>query len=222
MQTIWLHHQQNKECLLFFSGWGMDPTPFTHLANDRLDVCFVHDYRQLAPFSLDILSGYQQVHLVAWSMGVWVAGKFLNSDDAKFATCTALGGTLNPIDTNRGIPPERYDNLITTFGQQTLEDFYQAMFDNPADVARFLAHQPRQSLPSLAEELQAFRQAYFHLGEGTDLFSRRLVPKRDRIFSARNQIRAWGKEKAETLPWPHFPFFQLSGWRGLIDDPTSL
>lgn len=221
MQTIWLHQQQGKECLLFFSGWGMDPTPFAHLDNDRLDVCFVHDYRQLAPFSLDILSGYQQVHLVAWSMGVWVAGTFLTNAE-RLASGTALGGTLHPIDPNRGIPPERYHDLIATFGQQTLEDFYQAMFDDPAEVARFLAHKPQRSLPSLAEELKTFRQAFFDSGEGADIYSRRLVTKRDRIFSGRNQMRAWGKENAETLPWPHFPFFGLGSWRALIDGSTSL
>ena len=196
----------------------MDTTPFTGFDNQGLDVCFIHDYRQLHPFTPDGLSRYDQVHLVAWSMGVWAAGKFLNANGANLTSSTALGGTLSPIDPDRGIPPERYENLVSTFGDQTLDDFYRAMFDDPAGLARFLAHRPQHSLPALANELHAFRQAFLEHGDGVDIFTRKLVTKRDRIFSGRNQLRAWGKENAHNLPWPHFPFYGLSGWRALIDD----
>ena len=217
MQTIWLHRQQGKECLLFFSGWGMDEHPFAGLDCDNLDVCLVHDYREIQPIALDCLNGYERVHLVAWSMGVWVAGRLLAAEPVNFASSTALGGTLSPIDPERGIPPERYGNLADTFGSQTLDDFYQAMFDDPADYRRFLAHRPQRGLHALAEELHAFRRAFWEHGEGADIFSRKLITKRDRIYSARNQVRAWGKKQTSSTPWPHFPFYRLASWRALID-----
>ena len=105
MQTAWLQRANHPHCLLFFSGWGMDPEPFRFLHARSCDVFLVHDYRQLQPLDLEPLAGYRHVHLVAWSMGVWVAAHLLGDRAGAFVSRTALAGTLNPIDAGRGLPP---------------------------------------------------------------------------------------------------------------------
>ena len=73
MQTAWLQRANLPHCLLFFSGWGMDPEPFRFLPARSCDVLLVHDYRHLQLPELEPLAAYRQVHLAAWSMGVWGA-----------------------------------------------------------------------------------------------------------------------------------------------------
>jgi len=216
MQTAWLHRHQHRQCLVFFAGWGMDPAPFAFLPAVDLDLFMVYDYRQLAPLDLEPLAGYERLHLVAWSMGVWVAAQLLADQAAAFATRTALGGTLTPVDQQRGIPPASYDAMIAGFNQETLDGFYRNMFDDPDQLARFLVNRPQRDLAELRAEMKAFRHWVEHYGPAQDLFTDKIVTSRDRIFSGRNQLRAWGKDGSTVRNWPHFPFALLADWRDLL------
>lgn len=219
MRTDWLHRKGHRECILFFSGWGMDSRPFRPLPAAGHDLCLVHDYRQLHPVNLEPFSGYERLHLLAWSMGVWVAAHLLPDQGDVFASRTALGGTLTPIDQQRGIPPEGYAAMIERFGPAVLDTFYRNMFDDDEQLTRFLANPPQQSLQELRDELVAFRAAYLHAGPGRDIYTAKRITSRDRIFSGRNQLRAWGKGGGTVHNWPHFPFFLLDDWRDLL--PSS-
>lgn len=216
MQSVWLHHNTHRECILFLAGWGMDPGPFGFLSTNECDLCMIYDYRQLRPISLKCFAGYERLHLVAWSMGVWVAGHLLADQGPSFASCTAIGGTLTPVDTLRGIPPEMYTAMVAHFNQETLDSFYRSMFDSEELLARFLADKPQRKLSELREEMVAFHDAYSLHGAGSDIFTRKIVTSRDRIFSGRNQMRAWGKGNVIVRNWPHFPFSLLTSWRDLL------
>jgi len=216
MKTAWLHRHHRRECVLFFCGWGMDPSPFRELPAADLDLCMFFDYREAHPVHLEGFAGYQRLHLVAWSWGVWMASHLLADQAAAFASRTAIGGTLLPVDPQRGIPPDSYNAMLDRFGPETLDTFHRDMFDDPGQLARFLAHRPQRDLPGLRDEMAACRDAFLHAGQGRDIYSRALVTSRDRIFSGRNQLRAWGKVRGEVTPWPHFPFYHLAGWRDLL------
>jgi len=219
MQTAWLHRHQHRECLLFFSGWGMDPTPFRDLAAADLDCCMVFDYRELQPVDFDVLAGYERLHLVAWSMGVWMAGHLLADQADLFASATALGGTLLPVDRQRGIPPDSYAAMLDRFGPAVLAAFHRDMFDDQDHLTRFLAQRPQRTLADLRDEMAANRDAFLRSGPGRDIYSRVLITSRDRIFSGRNQGRAWGKGRGTLTTWPHFPFYHLADWRELLTMP---
>ena len=124
MQTTWLKKEGKSECILFFTGWGMDPTPFIGVPAKGSDLCMVCDYRRLAPVDLAILSGYERLHLIAWSMGVWVAAHLMVEKRQMFTSLTAIGGTLKPIDPKEGIPRESYQAMLTDFGQETVITSY--------------------------------------------------------------------------------------------------
>ena len=132
MQSAWLHHNKHRECILFLAGWGMDPAPFQALPTGDCDLYMIYDYRQLGPISLEPFAGYARLHLIAWSMGVWVAAHLLADQTTAFASCTAIGGTLTPVDKQLGIPPEIYADMADNFNQETLESFYRNMFDSGA------------------------------------------------------------------------------------------
>ncbi len=216
MNFAWLHRNWQKQCLLFFSGWGMDLEPFRTLPTDGLDVCMCSDYRQLEEVSLAPFASYEQLHLLAWSMGVWVAAHLLAGQEAAFVNRTALGGTLFPLDQRRGIPPDRYQALIESFNLPTLEGFQRSMFEDTTEFNRFFAHRPRRDLQGLDEELRAFGAAYDQHGPAADIYTQAIITSRDRVYSGRNQLRAWAKEKSTVIDWPHFPFYTCSGWHQLL------
>jgi len=215
MQSTWLHRHHHRECIVFVSGWGMDPAPFQEVAAVDCDLCMFYDYRYLQPFPLQSFAGYDRLHLVTWSLGVWVAAHFLADHADMFASRTAIGGTLFPVDAKRGIPPEKYDELVHGFDAEAQEAFFRAMFDDPVHCHRFLVHRPRRQAPELLAELTAIRSLYSQQGPAPDIYTHTIVTSRDRIFSGRNQVRAWGRS-ATVHNWPHFPFYHLSDWRELI------
>lgn len=216
MQIEWLHRDDRRECILFCTGWGMDGNPFRFLDAGGCDVCLLSDYRELQPITLEPFAGYAGLHLVAWSMGVWVAGFLLADQAAAFASSTAIGGTLLPIDKQRGIPPESYNGMLDEFNEATLAAFYRNMFDDDEQLSRFLETRPQRGLGALKAEMIAFREAFFQHGPGVDVYTQKIITSRDRIFSGRNQMRAWGKGIGTVHNWPHFPFYSFTTWRDIL------
>jgi len=110
----------------------------------------------------------------------------------------------------------RFDETIDNFSPVVLNDFYSAMFDSSDEAQRFLHSPPARPLQELKEELIALRSACRLQPEAKDIFDRRLVTSRDRIFPARNQVRAWGRHNCESMALPHFPFYQWPSWAELL------
>jgi len=218
MQIRWLRQNQSSQCLLFFGGWGMDPAPFQEVPSSGHDLVMVYDYRELAPFDWTPFVSYEQVHLIGWSMGVWVAAHLLKKHQARFASLTALGGTLSPIDDKKGIPAPSYGAMLAGFNAEVLAQFYGNMFDDKEQLTRFLAHKPQRTLEELGQEMAAFQQAFNQFGKEKDIYTRKIITSRDRIFSGRNQMRSWGKGKGLVRNWPHFPFFLINDWAELLTD----
>jgi hypothetical protein len=68
----------------------------------------------------------------------------------------------------------------------------------------------RISRGRVREESISLKENVLRAGCAHDIFSRKIVTMRDRIFPARNQVRAWGKQHCELMKWSHFPFYQQS------------
>lgn len=215
MELRWLNRKKNQECILFFNGWGMDPSPFAGIPFGAVDVLMAWDYRSPDTVPLDTLEGYQSVHLVAWSMGVWVAAKAFRQTAGAFTTRTAIAGTLDPIHDRWGLPVSAYDDMADTFTPSRLAGFYQSMFDNDSDHQRFLGNKPGRTNSELAKELIALRTAYARAGTAPNLFTHVLLTSRDLVFPVRNQIRSWKGTPTTRMDWPHFPFYTLASWQVL-------
>lgn len=214
MNSCWLRRGGNGDCLLFLSGWGMGPEPFADVNFGLSDVLLVYDYRSMDSGSLlSHLPKGGRLHLLAWSMGVWAAAWLARHDPLFaglcFSSATALGGTLSPVDDRCGIPAGNFAAMLDNFSPATLEQFRRSMFDGEAEAERFLSCPPRRAPAELREELEQLHALCQNSAEDLpDIYSRRIVTARDRIFPARSQIRAWCRERCETLPLPHFPFYQ--------------
>lgn len=217
MRYSWLNQNGVSTCVLFMTGWGMDPLPFSSILNDSFDILMLSDYQHLEPVNMELLGNYEQCHLVAWSMGVWVAGHLLHDVQDHFTTRTAIGGTLDPIHPTTGIPPEAYDFILQNFTQELLNDFHLSMFTDQEEAQRFFDNRPDRKLDDLLSELGAFKEHYLTYGASADIFTQKIVTSRDRVFPFKNQLRAWGKKESKILKLPHFPFYALRGWEALVD-----
>ena len=217
MRYSWLNQNGLSTCILFMTGWGMDPLPFSSIPADNVDILMVSDYQHLEPVNMELLGNYEQCHLVAWSMGVWVAGHLLHEVQDDFTTRTAIGGTLDPIHPTTGIPPEAYDFILQNFTQNQLNDFHLSMFTDQEQAQRFFDNRPDRTLDDVLTELGAFKEHNLIHGAATDIFTQKIVTSRDRVFPFKNQLRAWGKKESDTLKLPHFPFYTLSGWETFIN-----
>lgn len=217
MQNSWLVHENRPACILFLAGWGMDPAPFRSIPAGEYDVLMVYDYRVIAPEAcLEAVQTYRQVHLLAWSMGVWVAGRFLRTDRECFSSAIAINGTLMPIHTGKGIPPEPFAAMIRDLNPDLLEHFYREMFQDDRHSRLFMRNRPGRSLESIRDELRILQDTYLEVGPGEDIFSSRLVCSRDKIFPVRSQVRSWGRERCKTIKTGHFPFYAWPSWDNLI------
>ncbi len=226
MRICWLNRQGNRDCILFMAGWGMAPEPFNSIPADGVDVLMVYDYTEMAGIDWSaVLADYKnsekrgRVHLLAWSMGVWVASReFTASTLPLFRSATAVAGTCFPIDDRLGIPCDVFSDTIDTLLPETLTAFYESMFDEELEQRRFLQHRPNRPVEELRQELINLKTRYQQSSATArkDIFQRRIVCKRDRVFPARNQLRAWGRKNCDVFTLPHFPFYQWASWNDLL------
>jgi len=70
MQTHWINKNNNKDLIVFLTGWSFDYKPFEFLDCNDFDVLFLYDYN-----STDFQSNfedYDKKYLITWSMGTYV------------------------------------------------------------------------------------------------------------------------------------------------------
>ena len=196
----------------------MDPVPFRDIPVYGHDLLMVYDYTRLRQSDLQGLSLdiYKQLHLVAWSMGVWAAGYLLAGQEYNLTTATALNGTLTPIDDRFGIGCRAFQDMVRTFSTQTLGEFYDSMFAEQKEAKRFKRCKPQRSQDDIFHELVALQRHYAEHGPADNIYGRKLVGSRDRIFPARNQVRSWGKGRCTVINAPHFPFYGWPSWDTVI------
>ena len=190
----------------------MGPEPFVDLASWPADVLMLYDYRSLDDTPLAEVHGRPQLYLLAWSMGVWAAA-WLKQHSELFSTlhfhsAIAVGGTLRPVDDQHGIPVQGFADMLRELSVEKAEAFYRSMFDREEEAECFLRHRPQRTCAELGEELGCLHELCRCSMDMPDIFSRRIVTNRDRIFPARNQLRAWGRQRCHAAALPHFPFYQ--------------
>ena len=78
----------------------MDEYPFSPLKSNEWNVIMFYDYSDLVP-DLDlatIFSEYEEIVLIAWSMGVWAGQQIFSSFKDDLQGALAINGTLCPVD----------------------------------------------------------------------------------------------------------------------------
>ena len=227
MKSIWLHQHNRSHLILFFAGWGMDERPFRRLTSERSDVLMLCDHRDLAlPVEVTRAVGdYERVDAIGWSFGVAVAAIACEWIHDRITRGVAVGGTLWPIDEDRGIPPRVFQRTLEGLSEDNYERFVRRMCGDAATLDRFNQARPARSLEELREELVAMRDHFTTLqpAPSSPLFQSAWVPTRDRIIPTENQLAAWESLEVRQVPIDaaHFPFYNWSSWEDLLSDAAD-
>ena len=218
MQLTCLHRAGGDAAIVFFNGWSRDAPDVAGLSADGFDVWEVHDYTSLDCDLSEVVAASSRRILVAWSLGVWAAAKFLMESGIRFDDAVAINGTLRPIDAECGIAPGIFRGTIEHWGEERArERFLLRMAGGRAEFARL--PEVRRSPESQQAELAALEQMIVSAPAVVSPFRRAVIGAADRIFPAAAQRNFWrttGTEIAE-LPLPHYPFSGLSGWREVTE-----
>ena len=208
---------EHNRCILFFAGWGMDAHLFKRIDAEGFDLFIAYDYRSLNA-DLSVLKRYDEVHVVAWSMGVWAASVVLRG--VEIASATAINGTELPVNDEYGIPVQIAHGTLDTLTPESLARFNRRMCAGAEVLAGFNAVAPRRGAGELKEELAAiYRQAETATGASLT-WNKALIGRGDRIFPVANQERFWMEKRGvetQVIDAPHYPFYLWNEWSEIVD-----
>jgi len=201
-----LHRADNGKLLLFFNGWGMDDTLFSEWAAPEFDVMTVCDYTTCE--SLPDLSGYAELHLAAWSLGVRAAAEVLAGAPYRFESATAFNGTLRSVDAEYGIPPAVFAGTVANWGDEHARDHFFRRLAGRAEFRR-----PARSWESQRDELAALETRFSASPVPPNPFRTAWIGGRDRIIPAAAQRNFWGGEPVAVVGLPDAPHDLFAAFR---------
>lgn len=197
----------NKKLVLFFAGWGMDERPFSGYARPNQDLIIAYDYTSLQ-IDESLLHGYQEIQVLAWSMGVWAASQLLpelRKRNYPISICTAINGTPFPIDDRKGIPIQLFTRTLNTLTDRTLDKFRLRMCGSRKILQHFLAKAPQRNIENVRKELSAIEEQVNNLPDTAYQWDQAYIGTEDRIFSIENQQRAWARIPYQLIDTGHYP-----------------
>lgn len=217
MQTEIPTYGGNSRLILFFNGWSTPSSVVKHLkAEAGTTVAVVYDYSS-RELTFD-LSPYREIHLVAWSMGVFAAGQVLRC--IPLASATAINGTPHPVDDERGIPTAIFRGTQENLSDDTLTRFTRRMCGNAAARTKYGALEEARPLASLRNELKSIAEWYEAAPSASAPFpwTQALLGRDDRIFPFTNQERYWATVPCtrRSIDAPHYPFYLWNEWKQIL------
>ncbi len=206
MKHAFIQHNGEKRLIVIFAGWGMDQRPFLGLERPGYDIMAVWDYRTL-DFDPSWTEGYEEVCVLAWSMGVQAAQLCHNAIAGKVTARIAVGGTQRPVDDECGIPHEIFSRTLDGLDERSLDRFMRRMCGGAKAYAGFEARRPERDIDGLRHELRAIGE---RCADDTcaPRFDHYLLTARDAIFPPENQRRAFCGTDIVECDSPHLPDFQ--------------
>lgn len=190
MKYSFLKKDRKRSLVLFFAGWSMDATPFNGLSQLDCDSVVVYDYTNLS-LEKNILDGYANVFVFAWSFGVYAAAYWLRKENLSPTMAVAINGTLSPIDDELGIPVGVFNGTLENLSEKSLQKFYRRMCLSAEQYAEFMSTRPKRDLESLRSELISIRDLSAQHPDVFKSWTKAYVADDDRIFPTANQTKAW-------------------------------
>lgn len=195
MKLTYLHRSDSPQLLLIFAGWSTAPSAFDGIRCPGYDIAVAWDYSDLSVHPA--IEGYEEVVVMAWSLGVHAAEISLADSSLPVTLTIAVNGTPTPVSDSQGIPEAIFSATATRLNEQNLTKFRRRM--GAASLPR-----GERSIESLRNELLSFPR------KAVDFrWDRAVIANGDLIFPPANQLNAWQSRTEIThIAGPHFPDFQ--------------
>lgn len=217
MNLSFISRVGSPRLVILFAGWAMDEKPFEDLALPGYDIAVVWDYSD-ERLSSEFWRDYREICILAWSYGVYFAGRFIqNHKDLPVTARVAVNGTLYPVDGSKGIPKQLFEATLSSLSEPSVMKFYRRMCGNAQIFNEFHKRLPRRSLESLTKELDAIGKTYTEYGVPSSDWDYAFISEADRIYPAQAQREAW-RDKCGIfeLDCGHLPDFQYILERAFI------
>lgn len=194
----------------------MDEKPTAHLTSSERDICTCFNYNELTSPDTDRWQEYDDIVIVAWSMGVWAAEQVVARLGLSYSSAYAVNGTPRPVDDQEGIPVAIARGTYDTLTPATLRRFYRRMFGSAELMKRMEGRMPEIDFDERKEELRKIIEAAPYETEGIR-WSKALLSVDDAIFPIKNMGNYWNRNSGvRLLPAPHYPFDRFKSWEELI------
>lgn len=131
----------------------MDYHPFSSIQCSGYDIAVIWDYRN-DNIDLTEFSSYNEVTVLAWSMGVWAASRIIPQSGLPVTLTIAVNGSYAPVDDRKGIPADIYKATVDALSPASLIRFYRRMAGSSAAFERFKETLPQRQADELADELR--------------------------------------------------------------------
>ncbi len=192
MRQYFVKKNSSKLLNLVFLGYGQDGAVFSKLFEglDISDTALVCDYTDTA-LDESGFSGYNEVNLIAWSMGVMMAPRIMSDDlKRKIIKACAINGTLEGIDDNYGIPVAMWDATIDNLSEKSVLKFYRRMCGDAAVYEEYISLQPKRSVDSLRAELEYLKKLSLDKAVPSFKYDKTFIGSKDKIIAPQNQIKS--------------------------------
>ena len=212
MKTDKIKYARHPQLLLIFCGWSVSPEILRDIEPDEgEDLWLVSDYRDLL-FPEDI-SRYEEVRLIAWSFGVYVASRICPDWPVMFGSCIAITATPRPVDGREGIPRSVFQGTLQQLSPENIRRFNRRMCGS-REALRHYESVPLRPFEEVSAELRHLSDEVNAHPEGSFAWDKAWVSTSDRIFPPDNQKRAWEKRGVpyQEINAPHYGFNQTKKW----------
>ncbi len=177
----------NHNLIVIFAGWSTDATFYSHVKIDGWDTLVVSGYSNL-DFPEEILEGYDNIALFAWSLGVYASSRCFPFSKACMAV--AVNGTEHPVNDSLGIPEKIFTGTSSTLNERNLTKFRRRM---AADSFTGIADKfPEIPIAELQAQLNFIHKDYKrNQTDYASRWNRVYVSRNDLIFPPQAQAKAW-------------------------------
>lgn len=213
---LFLQNNNSNTLILFFCGWGMDKNPFSTLKNNS-DVLFVYNYKT-PDFPKFDFSKYKEVHLLAFSYGVYASAIAKLPTNLILNSSTAINGTLIPVHDKLGVPTRQFE-LTEKMDSQSVVKFRERLFGGENAKKHFEIFEnnlPNRSAQSCTEELIGMKNYVPKYPIPTKHFDKIYISEFDRCVPTKNQLNFWQNQNIIKLSAGHFPFYNYEKLEDLL------
>ncbi|MEA3505083.1 MAG: DUF452 family protein [Bacteroidota bacterium] len=216
MTHTWITKTSECKLILFFNGLGMDENTLCGFNNAGYDVCMFYNYNELTSLK-ESFDEYDEIYVVAWSMGVWVAEQVLKISELRITKSVAINGTLLPISSEFGIAKNIFKGTAKNWDERNRKKFFMRMFASKNLFEKYNNSLPKRDTAEQKEELLFLAEEASkcnRLGFNWDMA---FCGEQDLIFSYKNQINHWqNRTEVISLNMPHFPFGMMKCWDEIL------
>lgn len=211
MQIKFLQQNKKEKLVLFFTGWGHCANTLSGIHLEDFDVMVVYNYtsRKADEQLYKIINTYKKVHLLAWSLGVFVANEYL--PNISLTSAKAICGSLYPISDEYGIPEKIFKKTVENITSESFEKFTNRMCENAEAKKHYEQCLPQRVFNEQKEELLFLNDWIKETNNQNNCYSEVVISANDRIFPYENTQRAWlkflPKSKIKIIESAHFPFY---------------